>query len=272
MSGEAMVERAGEGGRAGKVVVAVFPHADDFPLFAGGLIAGLVREGCAAYCIRTSNDEMDSYDADSGRTVLSNQEDMEAMAAVLGARKVFHLGYRNHYLDEVPPSELRHRLIALFRFLKADIAASFDPWGHYEENPDHVATAQAVEAACWMAGGPLDLPEHRAMGLAPKAVTERYYAARGPQLVNRVVDVGPVLDAKRRAVEACRTQVRHMALRHRDALLRDGLPLPEALRGDDAATIAWFTEEKLLEDARRAGRARGLPFAEAYHHVGPEGG
>ena len=39
--------------------------------------------------------------------------------------------------------------------LKVDTVFSYDPWGHYEENPDHYVTAQAVEAACWMSGGKL---------------------------------------------------------------------------------------------------------------------
>jgi len=29
---------------------------------------------------------------------------------------------------------------------------SRDPWEYYEENPDHIATAHAVEVARWMAG------------------------------------------------------------------------------------------------------------------------
>lgn len=267
---DATIETAAAGTpHRGRVLAAVFPHADDFALFAGGLIAKLVREGYAAFLIRASNDEMDSYDMDPDRTAAANRADTEAMARVLGARKVYHLGYRNHYLDGVPQSEFRHRLIALFRFLRVDTAVTFDPYGSYEENPDHTATARAVEAACWMAGGPLDLPEHRDMGLAPRAVEERYYAARGPQLVNRVVDVSGVIDGKRGAIGACRTQVRHMALRHRDGMVRRGETLPDALRGDEDALIAWFTEERLLEATRRTGRDYGMAFAETYHHTGP---
>jgi hypothetical protein len=46
-------------------------------------------------------------------------------------------------------------LKAPFRLLKVDTVFSYDPWGHYEENPDHYVTAQAVEglagcpAAIW---------------------------------------------------------------------------------------------------------------------------
>jgi len=47
-----------------------------------------------------------------------------------------------------------------------------------------------------MAGGGKDYPEHFAAGLEPHAVRERYYFARGPQLVNRVVDVAATVDRK----------------------------------------------------------------------------
>ena len=85
-------------------------------------------------------------------------------------------------MDDLARTEIRARLIFLFRLLKVDTVFSYDPWGHYEENPDHYVTAQAVEAACWMSGGHLDMPEHFAAGLKPHSVSEKYYFARGPQL------------------------------------------------------------------------------------------
>ncbi len=56
-------------------------------------------------------------------------------------------------MDDISRIEMRARLIFLFRLLKVDTVFSYDPWDHYEENPDHFVTAQSVEAACWMAGG-----------------------------------------------------------------------------------------------------------------------
>lgn len=43
---------------------------------------------------------------------------------------------------------------------------------------------------------PLDYPEHFRAGLTPHGPRDRYYFARGPQLVNRVVDIGPYIDSK----------------------------------------------------------------------------
>ena len=44
--------------------------------------------------------------------------------------------------------------------------------------------------------GPPDSPSSSGAGLKPHAVTEKYYFARGPQLVNRVVDIAPTLEAE----------------------------------------------------------------------------
>ena len=62
---------------------------------------------------------------------------------------------------------LKEDLIFLFRLLKVDTVICWDPWEHYEENPDHIATAHAVEAARWMAQMDTDYPEHLDAGLVP---------------------------------------------------------------------------------------------------------
>lgn len=258
-------ERSGEPHR-GKVLAAIFPHADDFAIFAGGTFARLVREGYTGYLIRTSNDEMDSYDLSLGETVLANERDFRGLGRLLEARGTFDLGYRNHFLDEVPPTEIRHRLITLFRFLKVDTVISFDPWGHYEENPDHVVTAQAVEAACWMSGGHLDLPEHASMGLHPKAVQERYYTARGPQLVNRVVEISSFRETKLRAICACRTQLANMAASERDRLRSQGRTDPDLEAGGERAARA-YAERTFLPADTQLGERFGLGSVEGFHYV-----
>ena len=42
----------------GKVLAAIQPHSDDLPLFAGGTVLKLIKEGYSGILIRTSNDEM----------------------------------------------------------------------------------------------------------------------------------------------------------------------------------------------------------------------
>ena len=252
----------------GKTLAVIGPHSDDFSIFSAGTVAKLISEGYTGYFIRVTNDEMDSYDLTTGETVLSNESDTQDVAKVLGIQKVYDLNYRNHYLDEVPPTEIRNRLIFLFRLLKVDTVLGFDPWGHYEENPDHYVAAQATEAACWMAGGRLDLPEHLEAGLEPYGVSEKYYWARGPQLVNRVVDITQVIEQKMASIRANRTQIRNMALGLRDRLAARKLTLPW-LSADNETIIKEYVDLVFRAADHHTGQQHGLEYAEAFHYIGP---
>ena len=153
-SAELVVERAAEGTpHRGKTLALITPHLDDGPIFAGGAIAKLLREGYTGYFIRTSNDEKDSFSSTLGETVLANERDVAAFVRSIGMVRHFDLSYRNHRMDDVSRVEIRGRLIFLFRLLKVDTVFSYDPWGHYEENPDHYVTAQASRRP---AGWPAD--------------------------------------------------------------------------------------------------------------------
>lgn len=253
----------------GKVLATIAPHSDDHSILAGGTIAKLIAEGYTGYLIRTSNDEMDSYNLSVGETVAANESDNQRMAKVLGIKQVFDLNYRNHALDDVPRGELRSRLIFLIRLLKIDTIFSYDPWGHYEENPDHYVTAQAVEAACWMAAGHLDFPEHFAAGLKPHAVREKYYYARGPQQVNRVVDISGTMEKKLAAIRANRTMLGHMVGEFRDELAQRKLKLPE-LEGDPEAAIKAYVDLRFRAGFAKRGEPYGLAYAEQFHYIGPD--
>jgi LmbE family N-acetylglucosaminyl deacetylase len=267
---DVVIERAVSGTpHRGKVLALITPHLDDGPFFASGTVTKLLQEGYTGYFIRTSNDEKDSYDLSLGETVLGNERDAKAFLQVSGLKQMFDLGYRNHRMDDLARTEIRARLIFLFRLLKVDTVFSYDPWGHYEENPDHYVTAQAVEAACWMAGGHLDMPEHFAAGLKPHSVSEKYYFARGPQLVNRVVDIGPTFEIKLACLRACRTMVTHMIKDLNASLIERKLRLP-ALSGSDSAAIEEYTKVALETSDRRTARSFGLDYAEAFHYIGPD--
>ncbi|MTB26249.1 MAG: hypothetical protein F2921_01210, partial [Actinobacteria bacterium] len=53
----------------GRVFAAVFPHSDDLAIFAGGTVMKLISEGYKGYFIKTTNDEMDSYELTLAETV-----------------------------------------------------------------------------------------------------------------------------------------------------------------------------------------------------------
>jgi len=267
------IERAVQGTpHTGKVLALITPHLDDGPIFAFGTIAKLLREGYTGYLIRTSNDEKDSYDLSVGETVLANERDARALVKATGLKNLFDLGYRNHRMDDISRIELRARLIFLFRLLKVDTVFSYDPWDHYEENPDHYVTAQSVEAACWMAGGGKDFPEHFEAGLKPHGVGTKYYFARGPQqLVNRVVDITPTLDAKRIAIHSCRTMVTNMVKGVNASLAARKLKVPGLAGGEDQAIDEYIKAVFQHRDAE-TGRAHGLGYAEQFHYIAPDAG
>ena len=254
---------------AGKVLAAIQPHADDLPIFAGGLVLKLIDEGYTGYLIRTTNDDH-TGPGSVGEGVLANEQDNLAVAKAFGLKKVYDLYYRNHMLDGVSPLELRLRLIFLFRLLKVDAVICYDPWGHYEENPDHYVTASAVEAACWMAGSSKDYPEHFDAGVFPHGVLEKYYFSRGPQYVNRVVDITNYMDRKI-AVNILNTAQGPAGRRGADLrrqLAEQGKRLP--LLGDDDDTAnREYTRQFVLERDAATGKKFGIAYAEPYHYIGP---
>jgi len=271
---DVFVERAAEGTpHKGKVLLAVQAHSDDIPLMAGGTVAKLVKEGYTGYLLRATNDDMgDAVGLGTagsiGDHVLGNERDNAEVARLLGLKKVFDLNYSNHRMADVSLNELQCRLIFLIRLLKVDTVVCWDPWGHDEENPDHVQIARGVEAACWMAGRAHDYPEQFAAGLAAHAVQERYYYARRPE-VNRIVDVSGVLDALIDANRANRAKgpAGNLGSRLRADLAKRGQKLP--LLGDDDVTADRnYIKEFILARRRALGQNHGVQYAEAFHHLG----
>jgi LmbE family N-acetylglucosaminyl deacetylase len=273
-----IIERPLEGKpHKGKVLAVIQPHCDDISLFAGGTVAKLIDEGYTGYMIRTSNDDVAGTGKTLGERVLNNENDNEAVSKVLGLTKVFDLHYRNHRMDEYNIQEIKGRLIFLFRLLKVDTIICYDPWGHYEENPDHYVTAKAVEAARWMAGS-LDYPEHFEV-TKPQLVNERYYFARGPQKVNRVVDITKYIDVKVHSNVVIKTQGPggDNGKLLRKTLADQGKTLPLLGDNDDTANAAFVKHFVLDVDSefhratpsdKEIGKKYGLEWAEQFHYFG----
>ena len=253
----------------GKMLAVIQPHNDDVPLFAAGTVLKLIDEGYEGVLIRATNDDHAGRGSTYAEVIANNEQDNFEVARRMGLRQVFDLGYQNHRLDDAHPIELRARLIFIFRALKVNTVVCYDPWGHYEENPDHYVIASAVEAACWMSGGRWDFPEHRLAGLDPHGVGEKYYFARGPQLVNRVVDISSYVDRKVDVNIANDTQgpagVNGSRLRRR--LAEQGRKLP-VLGDDDDTANRQYIKEFVLDNDRQLGREFGVDYAEKFHYIG----
>ena len=277
---EVVIERAASGQpHKGKVLAAIQPHCDDLSLFAAGTIAKLIKEGYEGYMIRTTNDDHAGRGETIGDVVKNNYVDTVEVARVLGLKKVFDLGYRNHMMDNYSMQDIRGRLIFLFRVLKVDTIITYDPWGHYEENPDHYITARAVESARWMAGGGRDYPEHLEAGIKPHGVKERYYFARGPQLVNRIVDISGTLEQKIDANLANVTQgpAGEAGSVLRKKLASEGKYLPILGKTDREANRNYIKHFVLDADSKalrgvpsdkEVGKPYNLEWAEAFHYIG----
>jgi hypothetical protein len=178
-------------------------------------------------------------------------------------------------MDDCAAIEIRQRLIFLFRLLQVDTIITMDPYNHYEENPDHLVAARAVEAACWMAGASKDYPEQYKIGLKPVSVREKYYHARSPQghnLVNRIVDISSYIDPKVNGNVANRGKgpAGSAGSRLRAQLAKEGKKLP--LLGDtDAAADFHYVKHFLMEDWKLLGERFGCRYAEAFRYIGPAG-
>lgn len=254
-----------------KVLAAIQPHCDDIPIFAGGTVLKLLDEGYTGILVTLSDDSMAGTGGSMGDIALKNERDTVEMAKRLGLKETFFLNYPNHNMDAWPVVEIRARLIFLFRMMKVDTVLCYDPSALYERNPDHSVTARAVESACWMAGSEWDYPEHFRAGLKPHAPREKYYFARGPQLVNRVVDISRYMDQKVYANLANVTQgpAGQTGARLRRRLAAQGRKLPLLGNDDDTANRQYTRRFALARDSAR-GRAHGLEFAEYFHYVPPD--
>ncbi|HLO79474.1 MAG TPA: PIG-L family deacetylase [Chitinophagaceae bacterium] len=274
-----VIEKFTEGRpHAGKVFAAIQPHCDDIAIFAGGTVAKLIAEGYTGYMIRTSNDDATGAGKSVGEQVLNNEIANDATAAALGLKKVYNLGYRNHRMEEYNIQEIKGRLIFLFRLLKVDTVICYDPWSQYEENPDHYVTAKAVEAACWEAAS-RDYPEQLEV-LQPHGVREKYYFARGPQLVNRVVDISRFVDTKVKSNVAIKSQGPggDAGANLRKKLAAEGKSL-SILGNDDTTANFNYVKHFMLDidsDHLRGtpsdkiiGKKYGLEWAEQFHYIGP---
>lgn len=269
---QATIERRQPGRpHQGKVLAAIQPHCDDIPIFAGGTVLKLLDEGYTGILITMSNDSMAGAGSSIGDIVLKNERDTVEMARRLGLKETFFLNYPNHNMDGWSILEMRARLIFLFRLMKIDTVLVYDPSALYERNPDHYITARAVESACWMAGSEWDYPEHFKAGLKPHAPQEKYYFARGPQLVNRVVDITAYIDQKVYANMANVTQgpAGDSGARLRRRLAAQGRKLPLLGDSDDTANRQYTKHFALARDRAR-GQAHGLAYAEYFHYIGPD--
>jgi LmbE family N-acetylglucosaminyl deacetylase len=265
---DVVVERR-QGGQPhkGRVFAAVHAHSHEVAYFAAGLCAKLISEGYVGYIIRTSNDQLGG-DRTIAENILNNQMEHLKMAAVLAFRDVFDLYYRHNRMNGVSSTDLRGRLVLLFRMLKVDTVITFNPWAPGEEDPDRWVTGRAAEEASAISGTANEYPEYLEAGIMPHSVSARYYFyARSGQPFNRVVDISSQVEKKIDAIAECKSQGGGNSgslLRARLMTQGRGLPL---LGSDDRTADREYVRQFLLEDCRQYGKAYNFAYAERFYYI-----
>lgn len=100
---------------------------------------------------------------------------------------------------------------------------------------------------------------------------EKYYFARGPQLVNRIVDISSVFEQKAHVNRANTSQgpAGENGARLRARLAAQKLKLPILGDDDETANREYIKHVVLWQDAELGAR-HGLQYAEPFHYIGPD--
>jgi LmbE family N-acetylglucosaminyl deacetylase len=256
------IERTVKGNpHKGKVLLAVQPHSDDIPLYAGGLVAKLMDEGYTGYLCSVSDDARGAGEYKQHR--IDNQN----IAKFYGMKNYFELLMPHHQMDSIGIQDLKQRFIFLIRFLKVDTIVCMDPWGRYEENPDHYVTGRAVEAARWIAGSN-DYPEHFVAGFGPYTPKERYYYSRAGETSNLIVDISEYIDKKIEVnmLNSAKGPAGNNGVKLRERLAKEGKRLA-ILEGDDHTANFNYIKNFVFSDNKKLGEKYGLQWAEGYHYM-----
>ncbi len=88
-------------------------------------------------------------------------------------------------------------------------------------------------------------------------------------MVNRVVDISPVLSQKVDAIRSCRTMINHMVKDLNDMLTERKLRVP-ALSGNEGTAADEFIKAAFVARDHNIGTKHGLEYAEEFHYIGPD--
>ena len=245
----------------------ISPHADDAAAFCGGTIAKFADQGWHVILVRVTDDRKDSVDLSIEETITRNSEELHKAASVLGIREIVELGFETDALADIPLGELRERIVYLFRKYKPYAVFTFDPFGLYENNQDHVRVAQAVDEAFWVSCFDKHYPEHFKEGLEPFSVCERWYFARQLPRVTHYEEIAKTIERKIEALCAHREMMRNTINQYQLQLKTWGKQIPwlkESLDGDLRPLVGMFLQEQAKGLAVEAGWDSETHLAEAF--------
>jgi LmbE family N-acetylglucosaminyl deacetylase len=225
-------------------VLAVYAHPDDPEISAGGTLARWADAGADVHVVVTTRGDKGTSDPDADLEALARLrvEETAAAARVLGIAESHHLDHPDGEIAD--DRALRLELVRLIRAVRPDVVCCPDPTAvffgdAYINHRDHRVTGWAtLDAVAPAAGNPHNFPELAAEGLDTHQVRALYLS--GTFEANVWIDVGATLERKIEALFC-----------HASQLVETG---------------DWF-REFLRESAIEAGRAAGVPFAEAFRRI-----
>ncbi len=221
-------------------VLAVGAHPDDVDLYAGGLVAGLVRRGAGVTLLDLTAGELGTRGTPASRA----REAAEA-ARILGVRSRECLGLPDGGLRDGDPEQTRTIVEALRRHRPDLILA---PW-EVDLHPDHREAARLVGRARFLAR----MPRFEAAGEPCRPGPILFYEQKLPFDPDVVVDITPDIETKRAAIRAFATQF----FRDPDDPVRTEVSDPEF-------------HEALAARSRAHGARIGVTWAEGFKRDGPQ--
>lgn len=252
--------------RVDKRVLVIVAHADDMEFFCGGTIAKMADLGYEVREVIATNNERGTLDPDwSARfTADTRREEARRGAKVLGVDPdIEFLGYEDGRLSETPLNELREKCMRAIRTHRPDVLFTWDPWAPYEEHQDHRSIGLAATEAASFSHFPLYHPEQ---GLEPHYVGERYYFAKSPRDVNKVVDIVATLDRKIDALSEHICQMEMTVMELQTTLAASGLDIP-LLADADPKDFRPIIDRQIRGWARAIGKGAGFEAAEQFRRT-----
>ena len=225
----------------------ISPHADDAAAFCGATLAKFADQGWRVVLVRVTDDAKDSVGLTLEETKRRNADELRKAADILGISEIVELDYETDCLADVSEVALRERMVYLFRKHRPYAVFTFDPFGLYEGNMDHIRVAQAVEEAFWVARFDLHHPEHFDERLAPFAVCEQWYFGRHLAAANHAEDVSEYIEKKIEALCAHRTMMQNTINQYRLQLETWGRRMPwleSSMEGDMRPLLSLVLQEQ----------------------------
>jgi len=250
-----------------KTVLCAVAHADDLEFMAAGTVIRFVEKGYKVYEIIATDNSKGSYELTADELVRVSEEEAKLAAEVLGLDDVFFLRYPDGELSDVPLNELREKCMRIIRQVQADVLMTWDPFAPYETHQDHRMVAMAATEAADFASLPLYHPEHMQQRLEPYYVGERYYFAKHPTGVNKVVDISQQIDRKITALckHECQMKLTLDAIKVEMQASGIDVPAISSMKGEDYPVLIDTAIRKVCSDV---GEKIGVDYAEEFRYEG----